>query len=318
LLDELTPSPSLIRFENVTLERDFITIDVVTTAIEACCPRCQNPSNRVHSAYLRHPRDLPCMGRPVRLLLKVRRFFCLVARCSQIVFTERLSGALESYARKTNRLIEALGKIAVAVGGAVGSRLLPHLQMSYSPASLLRLIRILLMPEVETPKVLGVDDWAIRKGHNYATVLVDLEKGKIIELLGDRTSQTFEKWLRQHPGVEIISRDRGGAYSKASRDGAPEAEQVADRFDLVKNLSEHIERIMVSHHAVLRQAAEALSKTEQHQPKDEPEPSHELLLKPVGKIKEVRQQRRQVRYERYQRVKTLAEEGWNMADIVWR
>ena len=177
--------------------------------------------------------DLPCGGRRVILKLFVRKFVCAPSTCPCRIFTERLSELVQSYARMTNRLSEALQTLGFATCGEVGERLAPKLGMQVSGPTLLRRMRTRSCPAPESVRILGIDDWCWKKGMTYGSILVDLELRKPIELLSDRTAATAEAWLRSHPEVEIVSRDRGGDYAAAAKKGAPQAQQVADRFHLL-------------------------------------------------------------------------------------
>jgi transposase len=142
------------------------------------------------------------------------------------------------------RLNTALQHISLALGGEGGARLVCRLAMPTSPATLLRRIRQLPARPSATPRVLGIDDWANRKGRSYGTILVDLEQRIPIELLPDREEATVRRWLEAHPEVQIISRDRAPQYAEAARVGAPQAVQVVDRWHVLKNLGEAIQRVL--------------------------------------------------------------------------
>jgi transposase len=253
----LLPDADLLRLDAVTLEAEAIRFVLSTVQTAPCCPVCHQPAVRVHSGYSRVPADLPCGGLPLRLELHTRRFHCDAPHCSRRIFTERLPGVLQPYARRTNRLAQALEAIAYELGGEAGARLADRLGMSASRDTLLRRLKEAAPAEAVVPRVLGVDDWAKRKGQEYGTILVDLERRCVIDLLPDRRAETLAAWLTEHPGVEIIARDRGGAYAEGARAGAPHAVQVADRFHLLKNLAEALGEVLAGEHAALREAAES-------------------------------------------------------------
>jgi transposase/DNA-binding CsgD family transcriptional regulator len=150
---------------------------------------------------------------------------------------------LEAHARTTARLTGAHRALGFALGGEAGSRLAEHLDMPTSPDTLLRRVKDCPGEPAPPPRYVGIDDWAFRKGQCYGTVVVDLERGRVIDLLPDREAATVAKWLREHPGVEVITGDRAAAYLQGASAGAPEALQVADRWHLLKNLREAMERL---------------------------------------------------------------------------
>lgn len=212
---------------------------------DALAPRAQS----LHS----HAADLPWAGLPVSFQVVVRRFRCPEPDCSQIIFAERLGEVAQVYARRTTRHQEILLAIAYAVGGEAGARLAWALACGVSADTLLRVIRRAPEPILERPTVLGVDDWAWRKGHRYGTILVDLERHRVIDLLPERSAASLAQWLAEHAGVEVISRDRGVDYIHGARSGAPDAVQVADRFHLFMNLSESVERVFKRFASVIGQ-----------------------------------------------------------------
>ena len=213
-----------------------LTITAHPTAPTDRCPRGGISSPRIHSFYTRRPRDLPLWEFAVRLVLHVRRFRCLNASCTAHTFAERLPQVVRPAAQRTMRLTTALQQLGLALGGAAGARLGATLYMPASPDTLLRLIRQLPDPITSTPAVLGVDDWAMRRGHTYGTLLVDLERHRPFDLLPERTADTLATWLLAHPRVIILSRDRSTEYARGATLGAPEAQHVLDRWHLVRHL----------------------------------------------------------------------------------
>ncbi|MFF9573186.1 ISL3 family transposase [Streptomyces sp. NPDC014685] len=228
-----------------------------TVTREAACPDCGAVSGRVHGAYRRRLADLAAAGREVVIDLLVRRFLCPAAECGRRTFVEQVDGLTERFARRTPLLRHSLEKIALALVGRPGARLATHLSIPTSANSLLRLVRRLPDKHVSAaPRVLGVDDFALKKGHVYGTIILDMESGERVDVLPDRTAETLTAWLRAHPGAEIVCRDRASAYAEAVRTACPEAVQVADRFHLWKNLCEAVEKCVAAHRSCLAEPAE--------------------------------------------------------------
>lgn len=233
-------------------EAGEIVITLVMTAPIAQCPNCQQWSQSIHSRYVRHLSDLPWGGIPVRIDLQVRRFRCSTPDCCHHYFTERVPEIALPYRRCTNRFQDWLSTLALAFGGEPAARALGNLGFQVSGDTCLRLIRDTPNDPSVTPRVLGVDDWAKCKGRTYGTILCDLERHCVIELLPDRDAQTFSTWLEAHPGIEVICRDRASAYTEAARLSAPTAQQVADRFHLLMNLSGAVKKVVERNRRCLR------------------------------------------------------------------
>ena len=242
-----------LRILDTEIGTDCITVSVSSAKFSAQCPKCHSISTKVHSGYVRTLADLPFGTKKVILHLKVRRFFCIKPDCTCVTFTEFMPSLTMRYARRTNQLYIALREIAFGLGGEEGARMVKKLRYGeISPDTLLRVIRRTPQDNLPTPRYLGVDDWAMKKGRTYGTILCDLERHTVVDLLPDRTSDVLEKWLKAHPGVEIITRDRSGSYSEGATQGAPDAIQIADRFHLLVNLTETLKHVVQRNPGILK------------------------------------------------------------------
>jgi transposase len=229
-----------------------VTLVARVAADGAVCPACRTPSRAPHSTYIRRPADLPALGRAVRVELKVRRFYCRSAHCPRQTFVEHVPGLLEPRARRTRRLAGAQCAAAVDCGAEAAARLLARLAMPASADTLLRLVRRAPLPKREAAHVLGVDDWALKKGQTYGTILVDLEAHRVVDLLPDRTGTTLARWLRAQPQIAVVTRDRSTEYTRAITPALPNAVQVADRWHLLLNARQVTERWLATVRGRLR------------------------------------------------------------------
>jgi transposase len=240
----LLADPTAVRLQHARPSTDSITLVVKTISPHSSCPRCHRKSKTIHSRYVRCVADLPWQGISVRLKLHTRRFRCKDSLCPRHIFCERLPSVVSHYARKTVRLSAVLELIGFAIGGEAGARLARELGLAVSPDSLLRRLRQPSQEETTAPRIIGVDDCAFRRGRRYGTLLVDLERRCPIDLLPDRDADTLSAWLKTHPGIEIVTRDRSKTYASGITEGAPTAVQVADRWHLFKNLREALEKLL--------------------------------------------------------------------------
>src|SRR3954471_10287729 len=206
------------------------------------CPDCHRPSRSVHSRYRRCVADLPSFAATTTVRLEVRRFYCRNPSCPRRTFAELLPDLVRPHARRTSRLSQAQSRVGVALGGEGGARLLTPLSMPASAAPVLRLVKALPVTAPDAPRRIGVDDWAVRKGSTYGTIIVDLDRCRVVDLLPDRSAATLADWLRQRPGIITVARDRSTEYARGASLGAPEAVQVADRWHLLANVRHVVER----------------------------------------------------------------------------
>jgi transposase len=273
-----------------------ITLTLRTVSQRALCPSCGTASSHVQSRSTRTLRDLPSVGHPVRLLIHVRRIFCRESTCSQKIFLERLPQLCHPHAQRTKRLQEALCQLGLAVGGQAGADLANELSISGSRDTILRLLCRLPEPLPTEPHIIGLDDWAWKRRLRYGTLICDLERNQPIGWLPDRSVETVQAWLKKHPAIRVISRDGSTEYASAIRKGAPQAQQVSDRWHVIKNFAACVSVQITRTLAGLRRAPE---------PRSSQTPA----------IQQVQQARQAERMARYEQIMLLHQQGMKSGEI---
>jgi transposase len=298
------PHLRALRVETLLVSDQQITLVAATTRKRAQCPLCQRWAKRVHSRYERTIRDLPWAGRPVIICMQVRRFFCDDLSCPRRIFAEQLPELVAAHGRLAVPLRDALQRIGLALGARSGARLASPLGLPVSPRTLLRVLHAVPEPAVPAPRVLGLDDFSRKRGQYFGTALVDLETHRLIDLLPERSVAVVAAWLQKHPGVEIVARDRNGSYAEGVRQGAPDALQVADRFHLLNNVVEALERLLLHQSQARACATQALAP-----------PPPPVLAPWQQRAADESQRRHAPKSTTYERVWALRAKGYDLAHI---
>ncbi len=302
--------PNGLAVTEIEMINGVLTLTAVSMQLCPCCPLCGICASRVHSHYTRRLTDLPCAGQRVCLLICVRKLFCEVSTCARKIFAERLTPFVEPWARVTRRLYQIVQVLGLATGGRLGVRVTDQLGIQTCRTTILRRIMALSTEPVGQVSELGIDDFSFRRGRKFGTILVNMQSHKVIDLLPDRKAETATAWMREHPEIKLVSRDRGGDYASAAASGAPTAIQCADRFHVLKNLGEALEGVLARHLATHhRSQAEKSWAT----PLEEVRSKQPPKLSP--KEAELSQAKREERLAHYQQILALRKQGFSQTII---
>ena len=251
--------PTTLSLDTVEVQGQTIKVHLRAATPTAACPRCGTAGSRVHSRYQRTIADISFGGRCLVLKLLVRKWICPEISCPQRIFAECFPGLVQRYARMTDRLIKVLQAVGVTTSGADAARILSELAMPTTAKTVIRRVLQLALPSEGAVCVAGIDEWAWKKGSHYGTILVDLQQRRMAALLSDRSEETAAAWLANHPEMKWIARDRGKIFRDAATHGAPQAQQVADRFHLQQNLAEALKRFFQRNAHVLKTTTRLLA-----------------------------------------------------------
>jgi transposase len=253
-----------MRIEHLAITPQGIFILLACAEADAVCSRCQHRSSRVASRYVRNVADLPWRQMPVVLRLTVRRFFCDQADCPRKVFAEQFPQIARKHGRRTVDQEKQLAQIGMTCGGQAGARLAQDHFIHASGDTVLRCLRrhVVTPSEASSPRIVGIDDFAFRKGCRYGTLLVDHESGKLLDLLDERSSESTAALLARYPNVQTVTRDRSDLFANGIKAAHPQAMQIVDRFHLHMNLDAAVERLLGRHRAEIARATEAAATTE--------------------------------------------------------
>jgi transposase len=273
---------SALVIEDVEDAGEVICVRARTRDGAVACPGCGAGTSRVHGYHERTAADVPVDGRRVLVRVRVRRMRCPDPGCPRQTFREQVPGVLDRYQRRTTRLTGQVSAAARELAGRAGARLLPALGILVSRHTALRVLLRIPLPALAVPRVLGIDDFALRRSLVYATVLIDAETGRRVDVLPGRTADVVEGWLRNHPGVQVVCRDGSGAYAEAVRRALPGAVQVSDRWHLWHGLAEAVLKEVAAHSACWAGAAPPQDGKRARTTLERWQQVHDLLGKGVG------------------------------------
>ncbi len=306
------PEIAGVLIEQVSMA-DEVTLTGHTTSPSASCPSCGTASSRVQSRYTRKLQDLPSSGRPIQLILQVRRFFCDRSTCAQKIFTGRLPELCHPHAQRTIRLQEALSHLGLMIGGQAGAQLGSERGLSGSRDTILRLVRNHPLPDLPPPRIIGLDDWSWKRRLRYGTLICDLERSIPIDVLPHRSVEAVAAWLAAYPTVELVSRDGSSEYASAIKKGAPQAKQVSDRWHLTKNLAGCVSVVLATSLTEIWRAAHPILPAE--------DPTRSVGGRRAVRtraIQQVQQARQEEREQRYQTIIALHRSGMKSKEIAER
>lgn len=299
---------------SIVFQNESLFINASASQSGSYCPLCRKRSVRIHSKYLRELSDLPISGNLVRIKLTARKYFCDNSWCQRRIFTERFAHEITPHCRRLTRSNDLLFRIALALGGNNGSTISSFIGVPVSASTILRIIeKNDIAVKTVTSGIIGVDDWAFKKGNTYGTILVDLHSKEVVDLLPDRKAETLTQWLKCHPEVQVVSRDRYGPYALGAKNGAPQAIQVADRFHLLMNLGEATKKMFQAKGKVLKEVFNLYNNPTQSKL---PEKTGKQFEQPPPQTMEVEADNvNPDRQHKFEKVKELYAKGYSIRSI---
>jgi len=275
----ILPANLRLKAKSYHYQHGSILIDAFSCQSGSKCPLCSKKSNRVHSRYERSLADLAISGSIVKLKLLFRRYFCDNTACPRIIFTERFIKGILPYGRRLTRARALISKMALELGANKGANISRFAGVPVSPSTAIRILKKLDTEQhFTTSGIIGIDDYAFKKGCSYGTLIVDLPTRQVIDLLPDREASTLAKWMKEHAEVQVVSRDRYETYALGSANGAPQALQVADQFHLIKNLGEATNRMFQNKGTILKEVYDQYHNITALSPKKEQTKNAQIVL----------------------------------------